>query len=61
MGIDGLKQKKEDELRQILTEKKEKLCQLDFNSVSGKVKNVKERKEIKKDIARVLTILRAKF
>jgi ribosomal protein L29 len=34
------------------------LRQLRFDLVSGKVKNVKEIRETKKDIARILTILR---
>ncbi|PJA02555.1 50S ribosomal protein L29, partial [bacterium (Candidatus Gribaldobacteria) CG_4_10_14_0_2_um_filter_36_18] len=36
----------------------EKLRQLRFDLASGKVKNVREIREIKKDIARMITLIR---
>lgn len=45
------------ELRIVLAEKKEKLRDLRFNLAAGKVKNVRELREIKKDVARILTLL----
>jgi len=47
-----------EELNQILLEKREKLRALRFDLAAGKVKNVREIREIKKDIARILTLLR---
>ncbi len=46
------------ELLRILNDYREKLRQLRFDLVAGKVKNVREIIEIKKDIARVLTLLK---
>jgi len=48
------------ELELALAEKREKLRALRFNLAAGKVKNVREIREIKKDIARILTLLRKK-
>jgi len=57
MKMPELKQKPKEELRKILLENRERLRVLRFNLLSGKVKNVKEIRGIKKDIARILTIL----
>jgi large subunit ribosomal protein L29 len=46
------------ELQRVLMEKRDKLRQLRFDLAAGKVKNVREIREIKKDIARILTLLR---
>lgn len=48
------------ELQRILQEKREKLREFRFNLAAGKVKNVREIRETKKDIARILTILKQK-
>lgn len=53
-----LRQKTELELKQMLGDSREKLRDLRFNLASGKVKNVGEIKELKKDVARILTLLR---
>ncbi len=58
MKAQELRQKSKEELSRILREKKEKLCQLNFDLSSGKVKNVREVRLVKKDIARILTILK---
>jgi len=58
MKIDELNKKSKDELKKILQDSKEKLGQLKVDLVSGKVKNVAEIRHLKKDIARILTILR---
>lgn len=58
MKIDELRPKPKEEIGKLLEEKKERLRQLRFDLVSGKVKNVKEIREIKKDIARILTLLK---
>lgn len=48
------------ELSRFLAEKQEKLRQLRFDLAAGKVKNVREIRETKKEIARILTLLRQK-
>ncbi len=53
-----LRQKTDKELNQTLFDLREKLRELRFNLVQGKVKNIKEVHQTKKDIARILTILR---
>jgi large subunit ribosomal protein L29 len=58
MKAKELRQKSEKELNKILMEKKEKLSQLNFDLASGKVKNIDEIKATKRDIARILTLLR---
>lgn len=49
------------ELQRILQEKREKLREFRFNLAGGKVKNVSEIRETKKDIARILTLLKQKM
>jgi len=48
------------ELQRNLSEKRERLRQLRFDLASGKVKNVREIREIRRDIARIITILKIK-
>ncbi len=60
MKIKELIQKKETELKRMLVEKRERLRELKFNLRSGKVKNVREVRTLKKDIARILTLLKKK-
>jgi len=58
MKIAELRQKSKEELQKLLQDLREKLRQLRFDLVSGKVKNVREIRKIKKDIARTLTLLK---
>jgi len=58
MRIEEIRQKSKEELKRLLAESREKLRQLKFDLSSGKVKNVREIRQIKKDIARILTLLR---
>ncbi|MBU0476548.1 50S ribosomal protein L29 [Patescibacteria group bacterium] len=60
MKIKELKQNSKVELQKILIESREKIRQLRFDLASGKVKNVKEVRGTKKDIARLLTLLKSK-
>jgi large subunit ribosomal protein L29 len=53
-----LRQKTKTELQKLLMENREKLRQLRFDLAAGKVKNVREIRMIKKDIARILTLLK---
>jgi large subunit ribosomal protein L29 len=58
MKAEELRQKAKDELGKLLKDYQERQRQLKFDLVAGKVKNVREIRQIKKDIARILTILR---
>jgi large subunit ribosomal protein L29 len=60
MKTKELQQKSKSELQKILADSREKLRQLRFNLAAGKVKNVREVRKIKKDIAKVLTLLKQK-
>lgn len=60
MKSSELNQNKKEELQKILQDKRENLRQLKFDLASGKVKNVRSVREMKKDIARILTVLRQK-
>ena len=57
MKTTELRQKSKPELQKILSDDQEKLRQLRFDLAAGKVKNVREVRKIKKDIARILTLL----
>jgi len=54
------KNKSEKELRTILKDKRNSLRDFRFKISKGKAKNVKEGRNLKKDIARILTALNAK-
>lgn len=51
-----LKTKPPAEWQKLLRELRDKLWQLKVDLASGKVKNIKEIKEVKRDIARILTL-----
>ena len=57
MKTPELKQKSKPELQKLLIDSKERLRSLKFDLASGKVKNVREIRELKKNIARILTLL----
>jgi len=52
--------KTKDELVVMMNDKKKRIEEVLFKTVSGGVKNTKELREDKKDIARILTILNKK-
>lgn len=52
-----LKTKQKEDLEKIIGELKEKLRQLRFDLAAGKIKNVRELRKIKKQIAIVSTLL----
>ncbi len=60
MEFKELKNKTEKELRQILGESRDKLRDLRFKDANKQLKNVREIREIKKIIARILTLLSKK-
>jgi large subunit ribosomal protein L29 len=56
--IRELREKTETELNNLLKDKREALRKFRFEMSHGKTKNMKEAREIKKDIARILTLLK---
>jgi large subunit ribosomal protein L29 len=60
MKVNELRQKSESELKKLLQDNQEKLRLLRFNLASSKVKNIREIPMIKRNIARILTILKHK-
>ena len=56
--LEQLKTKPAEELKKSLAEHKDKLWGLKTDLAAGKVKNLKHIKKLKKNIARVLTILK---
>jgi len=59
MGMDltELRQKSKNELQKMLQNSQERLRQLRFDLAAGKIKNVREIRKIKKEIAQILTLL----
>ncbi len=57
MKFSELKNKEEKELKNILQDNRKKLRDLRFGLAKQKVKNPKEIEKIKKNIARILTLL----
>lgn len=58
MKIQELRKKSSQELVKLLDDKKSRVVELKMNIDSGNVKNVREMREAKKDIARISTIVR---
>ncbi len=52
-----LKTKSKEELYKLLLDSSKKLQDLKFNLAAGKVKNVRSVRALKKEIARILTLL----
>lgn len=55
-----IRRKTKAELEKILEDLRKNQQQLRFNLAAGKVKNVREIRKIKRDVARILTILKEK-
>lgn len=51
------KNKTETDLRKMLTEKREAVRKFRFDVAGSKIKNVREARTLRKDIARILTVL----
>ncbi|MDO8424511.1 MAG: 50S ribosomal protein L29 [bacterium] len=60
MKIAELRQKNTEELSKLVKDWQEKLRQLRFDLRAGKLKNVREVRGLRKDIARILTLLKSK-
>ena len=58
MKLNELRLKSKAELKKILEDNREKLRQLHFDLSAGKIKNVREIRRIKKEIAQILTLLK---
>ena len=56
MKANEIKSKSEKELKELLVEKRERIRDLRFLLSQGKVKNIREIRKMKKDIAKILTI-----
>lgn len=60
MKVKDIKSKPKSELQHLLKDRRNELREARFNLASGKVKNVKVIRGLKKDIARILTVLNEK-
>lgn len=60
MKIAELRQKSKEELKRLLAESREKLRQFRFDIHLKQSKGVREIRKIKKDTARILTLLKTK-
>jgi len=60
MKAPEIRQKTKEELTKSAKEMREKLRGLRFDLAAGKVKNVREIRQIRKDVGRILTILKEK-
>ena len=58
MKIKDLRDKNQGELADLLSQEREKLLSLHTKSHESKAKNVKSAREIRKTIARILTLLK---
>jgi len=56
--LEQLRKRTKEELQKILQDNREKLRQLRFDLAAGKVKNIREIRKVKKEIAQILTILK---
>jgi ribosomal protein L29 len=56
MNVVELRQKSKGELQELLKNQRETLRQLRFSLAAGKVKNVRQIRQLKKTIAQILTI-----
>jgi len=58
MKISELRKKSKGELNKLLKQNREKLGMLRFDLISGRLKNHRKIRNIKKDIARILALLK---
>lgn len=60
MKISEIKEKNEDELKKLLKDKKELVRKLRFDIASKQVKNHREYRNARKDVAKISTVLNEK-
>lgn len=58
MKFEELKEKTDEELKKMLSEEQEKLRQLHFRASARELKNIREIRLVKKNIAQILTRLK---
>ena len=58
MKAKELRQKAKDELAKLLAEKRGRLLNLRIDLAGGRVKNIRELRETRKDVARILTLMK---
>jgi len=58
MKVKELNQKTKKELNNLLVENRHKLGQLRFDLASKKLKNIREIRGLRRDVARIITILK---
>ncbi len=56
MNVDDIKGKTADELKAMLTERKKELLNLRFRKAAGELENSSRFKQVRKEIARILTV-----
>jgi len=61
MTAQELRKKTKEQLADMLKEKRGKLRDLRFSLASGKLKNIRGVRETKKDIAKILTVIKQKL
>ena len=59
MKIDDLKNKSKEELNHSLSEFRAKILKLNFDLADNKVKDYSQFRKVKKDIARILTLIKS--
>jgi large subunit ribosomal protein L29 len=59
MKIAELRQRNKADLEKLMADDKEKLRQLRFDLAAGKVKNVKDIQKTRKEIARIMTLIKS--
>lgn len=57
MKIRELRQKSKGELEKLLLDKRNRMLGLRFNLAGGRGKNVRELRETRRDIARIITLI----
>jgi ribosomal protein L29 len=60
MEIKELKEKKENDLHRLLAETRDKLRELRFKDANKQLKNIREIREGKKTVAKILTLFNSK-
>jgi ribosomal protein L29 len=60
MDIKEIKLKEAGELNHLLAETRKKLDELMFKARQKQLKNIREIREVKKDVAKLLTVLKTK-
>ncbi len=58
MDMQALRKKKTEEIRKLVAEKREALRKFRFSAAGAQVRNTKEGRALRRDIARMLTLLR---